>query len=105
MSQTELSRFISALQGDQKLAEEMANAGGDPVEFAKSKGFDITATELVRYQAEKTLELSDEELEQAAGGITPLLTTPFYTATPALIGGAAAGGAAGAIAATTATVC
>ena len=40
------------------------------IKAANDAGYSITITDWLRNQAEKTLELSDEELEKAAGGST-----------------------------------
>lgn len=36
--------------------------------IAKGAGFEISAAELIRYQASKVVELSDEELDQVSAG-------------------------------------
>ena len=49
-------------------AREAPPKGADPVAIAKEAGFSITQAELVRAHAGRVQELSDEELEEAAGG-------------------------------------
>ena len=105
MSSSDFDRFIQEVSQNKNLQELLASEGANPVEIANQHGFEITLSPLMRFQAESTLELSDDELETAAGGVTPFLTSPFYTATPALIGGAAAGVVGGAVAGATVSVC
>ena len=56
--------------------------GADPVAIAKEAGFNISIAELMRYQAQIVGELSDEELENAAGGTLP----PTVTAMTSILG-------------------
>jgi hypothetical protein len=37
--------------------------------MAKDAGFDVSKADWLRYQANQTVELSDEELEGVAGGV------------------------------------
>jgi lactobin A/cerein 7B family class IIb bacteriocin len=41
--------------------------------IAKNAGFDVSKADWLRYQANQTLELSDEELEGVSGGIIPTI--------------------------------
>ena len=72
MSQAEVERFVESLKNDQGLRTELAeNASGvgSVVEFAKDKGYDITADEARDYiQSQSQRELSDDELDAVAGG-------------------------------------
>ena len=45
--------------------------------IAKEAGFDLSKADWLRYQANQTLELSDEELEGVTGGPCILFTLPF----------------------------
>ena len=68
MSQEDLTQFLEAVRQDPSLQEKLKAEGADPVAIAKEAGFSITQAELVRHQAGKIQELSDEDLEDAAGG-------------------------------------
>jgi len=68
MSQEDLTQFLEAVQQDPSLQEKLKAEGADPVAIAKEAGFSITQAELVRAHAGRVQELSDEELEEAAGG-------------------------------------
>ena len=69
MSQEDLTQFLQAVQQDSSLQEKLKAEGADPVAIAREAGFSITRAELIRHQAGKIQELSDQELETAAGGI------------------------------------
>jgi predicted ribosomally synthesized peptide with nif11-like leader len=79
MAKEQLDAFIAKLQGDQELLQAFTNAAdlGSALAIAKEAGYDLSLPELLRYQAEQTLELGDDELEQVAGGITPVTATMF----------------------------
>ncbi|QNI54661.1 nif11-like leader peptide domain protein [Synechococcus sp. BIOS-E4-1] len=65
MSEEQLKAFMEKVQGDTSLQEKL-KAAADPdavVTIAKDAGFVITAEEI-------RSELTDEEMESAAGGIT-----------------------------------
>ncbi|QNI54994.1 nif11-like leader peptide domain protein [Synechococcus sp. BIOS-E4-1] len=66
MSEEQLKAFIGKVQGDDNLQEKLkAAADVDAVlAIAKDAGFSISADDLKRAQS----ELSEEELEGAAGG-------------------------------------
>ena len=72
MSQADVERFVSDLKSDEGLRAELAGqASGiaSVVEFAKGKGYDITADEAKDYiQSHAPNELSDEQLDAVAGG-------------------------------------
>ena len=76
MSEEQLKAFISKVQSDESLQNKLKAEGADVVAIAKEAGFNITAAELMRYQAQAIGELSDEELENAAGG-TATMTMAF----------------------------
>ena len=66
MSEEQLKAFLEKVKGDTSLQEKLKAAGDADavVAIAKDAGFMITAEELKDAQA----EVSDEELEGAAGG-------------------------------------
>ena len=72
MSQAEVERFVESLKNDEGLRTELAGHAsgvGSVVEFAKDKGYDITADEARDYiQSQSQRELSDDELDAVAGG-------------------------------------
>jgi len=68
MSQEDLTQFLEAIRQNFSLQEQLKAEGADPVAIAKEAGFSITQAELLRHQAGLIQELSDEELEEAAGG-------------------------------------
>ena len=70
MSEEQLKAFISKVQSDESLQNKLKAEWADVLAIAKEAGFNITATELIRAQTQAVGELSDEELENAAGGVT-----------------------------------
>ena len=70
MSEEQLSAFLAALKADAGLQEKLKGAADldAAVAIAKEAGFDVSKADWLRYQAKQTLELSDAELESAAGG-------------------------------------
>ncbi len=71
MSEEQLAALLVKLKDDEGLQEKLKDAPDlDAVlAIAKDAGFDISKADWLRYQANQTLELSDEELEGVAGGI------------------------------------
>jgi predicted ribosomally synthesized peptide with nif11-like leader len=71
MSEEQLAALLAKLRDDAGLQEKLkAAADLDAVlAIAKDAGFDVSKAAWLRYQANKTLELSDEELERVAGGV------------------------------------
>lgn len=70
MSEQELAALLAKLKDDAGLQERLKGAA-DPdaaAAVAKEAGFDVSKADLLSYQAEQTLDLSDEELEGVAGG-------------------------------------
>ena len=69
MSEEQLNAFLEKVKGDTSLQEKLNGAAdADAVmEIAKEAGFSITAEDIQSMQS-ATVELSDEELEGAAGG-------------------------------------
>jgi predicted ribosomally synthesized peptide with nif11-like leader len=70
MSEEQLSAFLAKLRDDVGLQGKLKGAADldAAVAMAKEAGFDVSKADWLRYQAKQTLELSDEELEGAAGG-------------------------------------
>jgi predicted ribosomally synthesized peptide with nif11-like leader len=68
MSQEDLQKFLEAVRQDSSLQERLKAEGADPVAIAKEAGFSVTQAELIRANASQVQNLSDEELEEAAGG-------------------------------------
>ena len=69
MSEEQLSAFLEKVKGDTSLQDKLKAAASPEaaVEIAKDAGFAITAEDIQSMQS-ATVELSDEELETAAGG-------------------------------------
>jgi len=89
MSQEDLTQFLKAVREDPSLQEKLKAEGADPVAIAKEAGFSITRAELIRHQAGRVQELSDEELEEVSGGCGPYKTKgtqnlPDYYGLPGL---------------------
>ena len=70
MSEEQLAALLAKLKDDAGLQEKLKGAADlDAVlAIAKDAGFDVSKAAWLRYQANQTLELSDEELEGVAGG-------------------------------------
>lgn len=70
MSSTELSRFLEALRNDPRLLDESRTLLRNPdaaLRWAHGRGYLITPAD-VQELLECDVELSDEDLDQAAGG-------------------------------------
>jgi predicted ribosomally synthesized peptide with nif11-like leader len=70
MSEEQLSALLAKLKDDAGLQEKLKGAADldAAVAMAKEAGFDVSKADWLRYQANQTLELSDGELEEVAGG-------------------------------------
>jgi predicted ribosomally synthesized peptide with nif11-like leader len=70
MSEEQLSAFLAKLEDDVGLQRKLKGAADlDAVAaIAKEAGFEVSKGAWDKYQAKKTFELSDEELEGAFGG-------------------------------------
>jgi predicted ribosomally synthesized peptide with nif11-like leader len=70
MSAEQLTAFWAAVEADECLQEKLKGArdADAAVAVAKEAGFDVSKADLLEYQAQQTLELSDEDLEKVAGG-------------------------------------
>ena len=69
MSEEQLNAFLKKVKGDTSLQDKLKAAASPEaaIEIAKEAGFAITAEDIQSMQS-ATVELSDEELEAAAGG-------------------------------------
>jgi predicted ribosomally synthesized peptide with nif11-like leader len=70
MSEEQLSALLAKLKADVRLQERLKGATDldSAVEMAQKAGFDVRKADWNKYQAKQTLELSDEDLEEVAGG-------------------------------------
>ena len=71
MSEERLTALLAQIKEDMGLQEKLKGAADldAAVALGKEAGFDVSKADWLRYQAKQTLELSDEELEDVAGGI------------------------------------
>ena len=69
MSEEQLNAFLEKVKSDTSLQEKLKAAASPEaaIEIAKEAGFAITAEDIQSMQS-ATVELSDEELDGAAGG-------------------------------------
>ena len=69
MSEEQLNAFLEKVKGDTSLQEKLkaASTPEAAIDIAKAAGFSITAEDIQSMQS-ATVQLSDEELEGAAGG-------------------------------------
>jgi hypothetical protein len=77
MSVSELERLEADLSRDLDLRREMARLGGEPIpvaEWARSRGYQLTPGQLRKLLGSQG-ELSDDDLEQVAGGDDPWVTS------------------------------
>ena len=70
MSEEQLKAFLEKVKGDTSLQEKLkaASDADAVVTIAKEAGFSITPEDIQSMQSE-TVELSDDELDGAAGGL------------------------------------
>jgi predicted ribosomally synthesized peptide with nif11-like leader len=70
MSEEQLSALLAKLKDDVGLRGQLQGAGGldAALAMAKEAGFDVSKADCLRHQAKQALELSDDELEDVAGG-------------------------------------
>jgi len=73
MPEQQLTALLAKLKDDADLREKLQGAPDlDAVlALANEAGFDVSKAEWLKAQATKTLELSDEALENMAGGTYP----------------------------------
>lgn len=71
MSEEQLAALLAKLKVDGALQEKLKGASDldAVVAIAKEAGFDVIKDECLKHQAKQTTELSDEELEDVAGGV------------------------------------
>jgi predicted ribosomally synthesized peptide with nif11-like leader len=67
MSRADTERLAAEIQRNPSLLEELRDQSADPVRWAHELGYEVTADEL-KELLESDRELSDDELEEAAGG-------------------------------------
>ena len=87
MSEEQLAALLAKLKDDEGLQEKLKGAADlDAVlAIAKEAGFDVSKAAWLKYQANQTLELSDEELERVAGGQRDNLDGHSYLRSPGLL--------------------
>ena len=75
MSEEQLNAFLEKVKADTSLQEKLKAAASPEaaIEIAEEAGFSITAEDIQSMQS-ATAELSDEELEGAAGGGSRICT-------------------------------
>ena len=79
MSEEQLSAFLEKVKADTSLQERVKAAASPEaaIDIAKAAGFSITAEDIQSLQS-ATVELSDEELDGAAGGWCGLSSHNFW---------------------------
>ena len=86
MSEEQLKAFLEKVKGDASLQEKLKTSASPEaaIEIAKAAGFSITAEDIRSMQSE-SVELSDDELEEAAvgGGHNCGFTAPRRDGRPA----------------------
>ena len=70
MSEDQLLALLAKVKDDAGLQEKLKGAADLDafLAIAKEAGFDVSKADWLKYQAQQTLELSNEELEGMAGG-------------------------------------
>ena len=70
MSEEQLAALLAKIKDDAGLQEKLKGAADldAALALAMEAGFDVSKADWLKYQANQTLELSDEELEGVAGG-------------------------------------
>ena len=76
MSEEQLTALLAKLKDDAGLLEKLKGAADFDAALAitKEAGFDVSKADWLKYQAQQTLELTDEELENVSGGGTIVVT-------------------------------
>ena len=84
MSEEQINAFLETVKADTSLQEKLKAAASPEaaIEIAKEAGFLITAEDM----QSATIELSDEELEEAAGGRQCANRSMCYTHDGATLG-------------------
>ena len=74
MSKAEVERFIGDLKGSEDLKKGLTESAGADLksvhEFAKGKGYDFTEQELHEHVETEKANLSEEDLDKVAGGVS-----------------------------------
>ena len=70
MSEDQLAALLAKLKEDTGLQEKLKGAADldAALAIAKDAGFDVSKADWLKYQAQQTLSISDEELEGVTGG-------------------------------------
>jgi predicted ribosomally synthesized peptide with nif11-like leader len=91
MSEEQLAALLAKLKDDAGLQEKLKGAGDldAALVIAKEAGFDVSKADWLKYQANQTLELNEEELKGVAGGIPGQFLRDEFSGLPmgSLIGG------------------
>jgi predicted ribosomally synthesized peptide with nif11-like leader len=76
MSEEQLTALLAKVKEDVGLQEQLKETADldAAVAIAKEAGFDVSKADWLRYEAKQTLELSDDELEDVAGGKKAIIT-------------------------------
>ena len=79
MSEEQLAALLARIKEDSGLQEKLKSAVDldAAVALAKDAGFDVSKADWLMYQAQQTLELSNEELGGVADGSTKWLQRIF----------------------------
>ena len=79
MSEEQLAALLAKLKEDTGLREKLQGAADldAAVAMVKEAGFDVSKAAWLKYQAQQSLELDDEELESVAGGGMGAATSNF----------------------------
>ena len=72
MSEEQLSALLAKLKEDAGLREKLQGAADidTAIALAKEAGFDVSMSALLRREAQQVFILTDEEIEEVAGGGT-----------------------------------
>ena len=68
MSEEQFKAFLEKVKADTSLQEKLKAEGADVVAIAKAAGFSITTEDLNSHRQGVSEDISDDELEGAAGG-------------------------------------
>lgn len=70
MSTEQFEQLLAKIKVDEELAHQLKNTGSldSFLKIVNEAGFNLTKADWLRYQAQKIIELDDDELERVAGG-------------------------------------